>query len=202
MPDQAQTEENIAIIILAAGRSSRLGSPKQLLEYRGTSLLQHSIDAATGSMASSVIIILGSDKENIEKQLNREQIIITENPDWESGMASSIRCGINEILNSFSKTDAAIIMVCDQPYVSSDLLNELILAHQTSGKAIIASSYDNILGTPALFHKSMFHELMALKGDKGARVLFNKFHDQTGSIDFKDGRIDIDTSENYKNLAK
>lgn len=202
MSDQNHTAKNIAIIILAAGKSSRMGSPKQLLKYRGTTLLQHSLDVATESNASPVILVLGSGIDEIKKQLNKDQVLIIENPDWENGMASSIRCGISKILNEFKNTDAAIIMVCDQPYVSSDLLNKLILTHQASGKAIIASHYDHILGTPALFHKNMFNELIALEGDRGAKVLFNKFSEEIASIEFNEGSIDIDTGENYKNLAK
>ena len=202
MSDQKHTAKNIAIIILAAGQSSRMGSPKQLLKYRGTTLLQHSIDAVTESNASTLILVLGFGIDEIEKQLNQDQVIIVKNPGWESGMASSIRCGISKIRNEFKDTDAVIIMVCDQPYVSSDLLNKLILTHQTSGKAIIASHYNQTLGTPALFHKSMFNELIALEGDRGAKVLFSKFPEETASVEFKDGSIDIDTDENYKNLAK
>lgn len=202
MPDQNYTAKNIALIILAAGKSSRLGSPKQLLEYKGKNLLQHSIDTALGSHASPLVLVLGSESDEIKKQLNKDRISIIENPDWESGMASSIRCGIQKILTDFNETDAVIIMVCDQPYVSSELLNQLIITHQTSGKNIIASRYDQILGTPALFHKNMFTELIALEGDRGAKVLFNKFSDEIALVDFKDGGIDIDTSEDYKNLAK
>lgn len=202
MSDQNYTAKNIALIILAAGKSSRLGSPKQLLKYQGKNLLQHSIDVALGSNAAPVLLVLGSESDEIKKQLNKDRIILIENPDWESGMASSIKYGINKILTGFPEKEAVIIMVCDQPYVSSDLLNKLISAYQASGKNIIASRYDQILGTPALFHKTMFAELTALEGDRGAKILFNKFSDEIALVDFKDGGIDIDTSEDYKNLAK
>ena len=80
----------IAVIILAAGKSARLGSPKQLLSYRDKTLLQHSIDTALESQASLILVVLGSEKDTIEKELNQSQIFILENSSWESGMASSI----------------------------------------------------------------------------------------------------------------
>jgi len=192
----------IAIIILAAGRSARLGSPKQLLSYRGKTLLQHSIDTAIESQASSVIVVLGSGKETIEKKLNQTKIIILENIAWESGMASSISFGINYLNTIAPGSEAAILMVCDQPYVSTTLLNDLMNKHLESGESIVASSYENTLGTPALFHKSLFSELSALEGESGAKSLIKKYSQQTGSVSFAQGSIDIDTRENYRNLPK
>ena len=193
---------SITVIILAAGRSARLGSPKQTLTYRGKSLLQHSIDTAIESNASPVIVVLGSGKETIEKELDRTQIFILENRNWESGMASSISCGISNLQTIAPNSEAAILMVCDQPFVSAALLNDLMNKHKESGKAIIASSYEYTLGTPALFHKSLFSELSALEGESGAKSLIKKYHLQTASISFDQGSIDIDTRENYLNLPK
>jgi molybdenum cofactor cytidylyltransferase len=193
---------SIAVIILAAGRSARLGSPKQLLTYRGKNLLQHTIDTALESQASPVIVVLGSGKEKIEKELDQTQIFILENSSWESGMASSISCGISKLQIITPDSKAVILMVCDQPYVSATLLNDLMNKHKESGQAIIASSYENTLGTPALFHKSLFPELSALEGESGAKSLIKKYSLQTGSVSFDQGSIDIDTRENYLNLSK
>jgi molybdenum cofactor cytidylyltransferase len=202
MPAKEKKSAKIAIIILAAGRSSRLGSPKQLLSYRGKTLLQHSIDTALESQASPVMVVLGSGKESIEKELDQTQIFILENTSWESGMASSISCGINNLNTIAPDSEAVILMVCDQPYVSATLLNELTNKYMESGQAIIASSYENTLGTPALFHKSLFSELSALEGESGAKSLIKKYSQQTGFVSFAQGSIDIDTRENYRNLSK
>lgn len=202
MTAQNTRKGKIAVIILAAGQSLRLGSPKQLLKIKGTNLLQHSINAAVGSNADQVLLVLGSSAEDIKKQLNSDRITILENPDWESGMSSSIRCGLSNKISNNADIQAVILMVCDQPFVSSDLLNELIRTYQSGDKDIIACFYDDVPGTPALFHKNMFQELLSLEGDKGARILFNKFASQTGTVSFKEGSIDIDTLENYQNLAK
>jgi molybdenum cofactor cytidylyltransferase len=194
--------EDIGIIILAAGKSARLGSAKQLLNYRGKSLLQHSIDAARGSLAKTVIVVLGSEMEKIEQELDQSKIQLVKNSLWESGMASSIHCGIQKLKNIFPEAEGAIFMVCDQPYVSTNLLNKLINKHIATGKNIVASKYADTLGTPTLFHHSLFEELSGLEGDTGAKSLIKKYKNQSESVNFDLGSIDIDTRENYLNLLK
>lgn len=194
--------ENIGIIILAAGKSARLGSAKQLLNYRGKSLLQHSIDAARDSLAKTVIVVLGSEMEKIEQELDQSKIQLVKNPLWESGMASSIHFGIQKLKNILPEADGAIFMVCDQPFVTSTLLNKLIDKHRATGKNIVASKYADTLGTPTFFHHSFLDELASLKGDTGAKSLINKYKSQSEFINFDLGRIDIDTRENYLNLPK
>ncbi len=190
------------LIILAAGRSARLGSPKQLLSYQGKNLLQHTIDAAHESQAGPVIIVLGSDMDEIAAGLDQIHLTIVKNLNWESGMASSIGCGINAANNLYPDTEAVILMVCDQPFVNSKLLKDLIKKQEESGSSIVASSYENILGTPALFHKKHFDEISALTGDTGARSLIKRYAESIEAIPFDLGSIDIDTIEDYRNLVK
>lgn len=191
-----------AIIILAAGRSARLGSPKQLLSYHGKNLLQHTIDVAFESEIGSIIVVLGSGIEEISAKLGTNFLTIAENPNWESGMASSVVCGINTMNDLYPDTEFAILMVCDQPYVNANLLKYLIKKQKESGSSIVASSYENIYGTPALFHKEHFNELSTLKGDTGARYLIKKYADSIQTIPFVQGGIDIDTIKDYQNLLK
>lgn len=202
MPKIEEIGQNIGIIILAAGKSARLGSAKQLLNYRGKNLLQHSIDAALESVAGKVFVVLGSGKEEIEKELEKTNIHIVENPMWESGMASSIQAGIKELKNTLPNAEGVIFMVCDQPYVNAELLNKIIEKHVLTEKIIVASSYADTLGTPTFFHKSLFEELSALLGDLGAKSLIKKYKNQSESVNFDLGSIDIDTRENYLNLPK
>lgn len=194
--------KNYAVIILAAGRSSRLGSPKQLLPYHGKTLLQHSIDNAKEIGSNQVVVVLGSGKELIENKINSEGIMIVENSHWESGIASSIKIGINTLTKILPNIDAAIVMACDQPFADSKILKKLLLKQIESGKAIIGCSYDNTKGIPALFHSSLFPELISLQGDIGAKKLFEKYQDVTSFVPFTDGSIDIDTLEDYKKLPK
>ena len=193
---------SIAVIILAAGRSARLGSPKQLLSYRGKTLLQHTIDTALESQASPILVVLGSGKDAIKKELEQKQVFILENSSWESGMASSISCGITNLQELAPESKAVILMVCDQPFVDTKLLNNLITKHKDTRQSIVASSYANTLGTPALFHQSLFSELLVLEGESGAKSLIKKYSLQTGFVSFDQGSIDIDTRENYRNLPK
>jgi len=202
MSAQKNIVSNCGIIILAAGSSSRLGNPKQLLAYKGKTLLQHSIDVALETNIKSIIVVLGSNIELIEKETETSGVYVVKNEDWASGMASSIACGLNILKIHAPKTDGVILMVCDQPYVSTALLNNLMLKQNETGSTVVASSYENTLGTPALFHKYLFTELSSLQGDKGAKIIFRKYGNSCESIPFALGGIDIDTHENYRNLAK
>ncbi len=193
-------KEGYSIILLAAGSSGRLGSPKQLLPYKNKLLLQYLIDEASASSADSILVVLGANAEIIQTQLQLENIHIVINDDWKEGMASSIRFGIKELQKINSATDAAILMVCDQPFVATSLLNDLITTHQQTGKPIVTSSYDNTTGPPALFHKIIFPELLQLKGDIGARSIIQKHPDEVVSVLFPQGNIDIDTAAEYNKL--
>ena len=194
--------ESYAIIILAAGNSSRLGSPKQLLTYTGKSLLQLAIDKAKENGPDQVIVVLGSSMQLIESKISTEDITIVENTNWESGLASSIQAGINALKKISNDIDAIILMVCDQPFVDAKILKALIHEQAESGHAIVGCKYDDTKGIPALFHKSIFPELLSLEGDTGAKKLFEKYKDVASFVYFQDGGIDIDTSEDYKNLTK
>jgi len=197
-----EKKANIGVIILAAGVSSRLGSPKQLLPYAGKTLLQHTLQVALDSIADTVVVVFGAHEEQISSLIDPHPAQIVINTDWQEGMASSIRCGINTLTATYPTTEGAILMLCDQPYVTPALLNDLITAHTTTSKAIAASRYGDVLGVPALFHKSAFPELLQLKGDVGARVIINQHHNDVAIVPFPKGNVDIDTPEDYEQLKK
>ena len=189
-----------AIIVLAAGSSSRMGRPKQLLPYNGKSLLEHTVDTANDTDASPVIVVLGANAALLEKEINEKKVHITENSEWSEGMASSVRCGIKTLVQIAPYSDAAIIMVCDQPFVSPALLNDLVAAQKNTGKDIVTSHYENAIGPPALFHKTVFPELLDLKGDAGARKIIEQRGTDIATVSFVKGEIDIDTESDYKAL--
>lgn len=191
---------NIAIIILAAGKSARLGSPKQLLSYKGKNLLRHTVDEALETGCQSVFVVLGANSELLKKELKDKPISIVENAGWQEGMASSIRCGLETITNTILRPDCIIFMVCDQPHVSSSLLLSLVDKKNETKMPIVASSYEDKIGTPALFNKSFFPALMELKGDKGARKLIADNLDKVATVEFPEGITDIDTKEDYESL--
>lgn len=189
--------EKYAIVILAAGTSARLGSPKQLLTFQGKNLLQHAVDTALETGCRSVFVILGANIELMRKELNNKPVFLCENAGWQEGLSSSIRCGLAIIESAQFLTENVIFMLCDQPYVNGSLLLQLIEKHQESGKPIVASSYDDKMGTPALFHKNFFPALMELKGDKGAQQLISANLDKVATVQFPEGITDIDTAEDY-----
>jgi len=192
--------KNCAVVILAAGASERLGEPKQLLMYKGSSLLKHAVAEGVKSNAEQVIIVLGANADTMMNEFDEDDAHIARNPGWKEGMASSIRAGINTLLEIFPSADAAILMPCDQPYVSASLLNELISRQEETGKRIIASDYGEALGPPSLFHKDLFSELLMLQGDAGARRIIQKHEDDIATVWFRQGSVDIDTKDDYEAL--
>jgi molybdenum cofactor cytidylyltransferase len=188
------------IVILAAGASTRLGKPKQLLQYRGKTLLAHAINEAVNSNADAIVVILGKDADLFKKEIDDGKVRVAINSSWEEGMASSLRLGLDTLLNDKPYIDAVIFMVCDQPHVLSSILNELIITQQKTTKQIVTCNYGDSIGPPALFHKKYFKDLMKLSGDTGARKIIQENMNDMTTILFPEGEIDIDTEENYENL--
>lgn len=133
------------------------------------------------------------------QSLEEETVI---NDEWESGMSSSIKAGLNKALANFNKIKNCIIAVCDQPFISSLLFQELIDEKRRTGKNIIACSYAGTLGTPCLFDMKYFRELLQLQGDRGAKNLLQKYPHDVASIDFENGKFDVDTKRDYEELLK
>jgi molybdenum cofactor cytidylyltransferase len=199
-------EDNIknktGIIILAAGSSSRLGQPKQLLVYKDTTLLKNTINEASLIQNAIVIVVTGSNHEQIKKAIETEEIKISFNPDWEIGMSSSIAKGLSDLVLEYPQIEKCIFAVCDQPYVTNTVFENLIDQYQITKKGIVASAYAETLGTPVLFDKKYFNELLVLKGQEGAKKIINRFIDDTAFVPFEKGNIDIDTMEDYNELRK
>ncbi|MEO8764773.1 MAG: nucleotidyltransferase family protein [Ginsengibacter sp.] len=194
--------EHCAIVVLAAGASSRLGSPKQLLPYKGRLLLQYVTDVALQTGMRPVVIITGEDSDAIKKQMEGMEIELVKNEGWQEGMASSLLCGLVTVQKKKPGADGIIFMVCDQPYVTSTLLDRLLQAQHETGLPVVASHYQNSLGTPALFHQSFFTKLLELKGDIGARKLIKKHEELVATVSFPEGIIDIDTRADYELLLR
>ena len=189
------------IVVLAAGASVRLGKPKQLLQYEGKSLLQHVLDAAVNSDANPVIVVLGANADLVATEIDKSKVHVIKNSEWEEGMASSLRIGLKTLQKIFPSAEGVIFMVCDQPHVSAELLNDLINTHLGSCKPIVTCNYGETIGPPAFFHKSLFAELMKLKGDAGAKKVIQQHGDKVATVLFTKGKIDIDTKEDYEALG-
>lgn len=190
------------IVILAGGASTRLGKPKQLLQYHGKTLLNHAVNEAINAKADAVVVILGKNADLFEGEIDKEEVLVVINKDWVEGMASSVRLGLDTLLKIKPYIDAVIFMVCDQPHISSSVLNELITKQQKTTKQIVTCNYGESIGPPALFHKKYFRELAKLNGDVGARNIIEQNIHDVATISFPDGKIDIDTEEDYEALKK
>jgi len=190
-----------ALIILAAGSSSRLGQAKQQLVFQGSSLLQRAITAGLRSECMRPLVILGARHEILSREINPEQVDILINPNWQEGMATSIKVGIQRLMEK-GAADQVILMLCDQPYVDEKILNQLIAAKKKTDKAIIACSYQNTAGVPALFDRSIFPHLMQLKGKEGAKKIIQRYGESLSLLPFPLGRFDIDTPDDYRRLLQ
>ena len=155
---------------------------------------------ALASPARPVIIVLGSNYDTVKNELAGLPVTIVLNEAWSEGIASSIRCGVHYLSANFPTVDAAICMVCDQPYVTTALLAGLMVTQENTGQPIVASDYGNTTGTPALFHKNFFADLLALKGDSGAKQIIQQHTGQLVTVSFPLGSIDIDTPADYDGL--
>ena len=190
------------VIILAAGASSRLGQPKQNLVFQGKTLLQRAIENALASSCETVVVILGANAGAIQTTIADQPVSIFVNPDWQEGMASSIRCGLIELQKIPPFVSSALLMLCDQPFANAKILNRLVQEKSGSDILIIASSYDDTIGTPALFDRSIFPELLQLEGQEGAKKLLAKHADKVLAVPFASGGIDIDTIADYERLLQ
>jgi molybdenum cofactor cytidylyltransferase len=188
------------IIILAAGSSSRLGMPKQNLVYKGETLLKRAIETAAKSVCEPVIVVLGANEDIIKPTIELNNVSIIHNPRWREGMASSIRSGIGELQIIAPKADSVILMLCDQPFVDTSLLDQLI--QKNSSKGVIASAYNDTIGPPVLFDAAYFNELLSLKGQEGAKKLLLKHLDDVVTVPFPLGRVDIDTVEDFEKILR
>jgi len=195
-----ETKIKTGIIILAAGNSSRLGQPKQLLTFKDTTFLKNTIEAASLLPNAIVVVVVGSRHELMIKELDSSKIKISFNENWEFGMSSSIVKGMNDLLLINPDIEKCIISVCDQPFISHSVFENLIEEYNKEGKGIVASSYAETVGTPVLFDKKYFKDLLELKGQEGAKKILAKFQNNLDTVSFERGNIDIDTPEDYDKL--
>jgi CTP:molybdopterin cytidylyltransferase MocA len=275
--------KKFGIIILAAGSSTRLGEPKQLLSYQHKSLLTRTIEAAKNARDAKVVVILGDKHTAIAEDIEPLGVDVIYNAAWEEGMSSSVRVGLSALLKGqtgaghaaaddvaapiedehegvaatddvaapkvkdehegvaatddvaapivkdehegvgaaddaaapivkdehegvaaadhvTAQLEGVILTVCDQPFLTSAVLQALLDEAKLSGKSIVASAYKDTLGTPVFFSRQYFEDLLALKGAQGARMLLKKYEAELASVPFDKGEIDIDTPEDYQKL--
>jgi molybdenum cofactor cytidylyltransferase len=186
----------LGALILAAGGSSRMGKAKQLLEIGGKPLVARAVDAALDSGAGPVVVVLGADSERILARISGRGIIAVNNPEWATGLASSIRAGLAALLAAEPALEAVLIAPCDQPALSAEVIQRLAAAHRSSGR-ISAARYGGRNGAPAVFGREHFGALSALSGDEGARRLLNSDPGKVSAVELPELGADIDTPGDY-----
>jgi molybdenum cofactor cytidylyltransferase len=161
----------VAAVVLAAGGSSRLGRSKQLERWGETTLLGHVIDQVREFPVDEIWVVLGAEIDQILEQVDLEGCGVVENPEWEEGIASSLRVGLDALLQK-SRADAALIVIGDQPQLDQRVVAEVIDTFTRAGRPVVIPKYRYTWGNPVLVDRSLWTRLMSLEGDEGARRLF------------------------------
>jgi molybdenum cofactor cytidylyltransferase len=146
------------------------------------------------------VVVIGSDREEVERELKAEGAIIVENENWRLGIGTSIRVGVRKLIDNAPTLEAVVLLVCDQPFVKARTIARLITLREKTKRAIVASRYANTLGVPALFDRSCFQELLALDNATGAKTVILSNRERVAEFPFPKGRIDIDTLDDYEKL--
>lgn len=193
--------EACAVIILAAGGSTRLGRPKQLLRFKQQSLITRLVSEAKKT-TQTVVVVTGACHDKITEELQGEAIHIVENKEWRQGMGSSISAGMGKLKRLNAAIHAVILAVCDQPFVTAALFKEMQSLHISSGKKIVACSYANSAGTPVFFEHTYFDALLQLDKNTGAKKLVQRHKADVALLPFPQGAFDIDTQADYDALLQ
>lgn len=188
---------NVAIILLAAGESKRMGFPKQLLQIGNKKLLTVLIDECLKTECYPISVVIGGNKKQLVHLVENIPINIVDNPFWERGIGSSIKMGLIGSYIIEKNFDAVLILTSDMPFVTTKVMNELITLARNSSKPIIASKYDDTFGIPALFKREVLEEILNLDDGSGAKKIIQKDLNRVEFFDFPNGKIDLDTPDDY-----
>lgn len=187
-------------VILAAGESSRMGTPKQLLRLRGSSLLRLVTRAAFDAGCRPIAVVLGAGAADMAEQiadLGAEPVL---NPEPRRGIGSSIRCGARRLLEGSPKLSSVLILLCDQPLVRADDLGNLIAARAASGQPVCVSEYAGTIGPPVLIDASLLPDLLTLPDDQGAKALWTRRPEIVERVPCSHAAVDVDTPEDWRRL--
>ncbi len=186
------TEAGVHALVLAAGGSTRFGSPKQLVRIDGRPMLHTVVARATEIAGSQVTVVLGAHARELAPLLSHSTAAVVINREWESGMASSIRAGVGALGGA---AEGLLILLADQPAVSGEDLRRLLLAWRRHPDGIAAATYAGTVGVPAIFPRWTFSELQQLRGDRGAQLLLRRHVDRVTRVPMSTAGVDIDRPE-------
>lgn len=191
---------NFAIVILAAGNSSRMGQPKQLLDFGGRPLIRHAAEVALASLGRPVVVVCGQYEPEARFALGGLPVQFSSNPQWAGGMGTSIHAGLRVLENQ--PLDGAILTLGDMPLLTARTYDDLILSHIASARPIVASTYAGTFGVPVLFSKKFFPALAALAPNQGCKGVIQANLNNTLQLACPEAEADIDTPADYANALR
>ncbi len=181
------------IVIPAAGASRRLGTPKQMVQFEGESLIRRAAKIAL-DVLPDVIVVTGCEDVAVRREVRDLPVAIVDNPDWEKGLGTSIAVGARAAIDRFPDLDGILIHLCDMPLITSEHLKKLVDAAALSNADLVYTEYEDTEGVPALFGKLLFEELLFLDGDHGAKRVIGRTDDRK-AVQFHGLYVDIDLPE-------
>lgn len=192
----------IGIVVLAAGSSTRLGRPKQLVPCRGSTLLHHAARTALDAALGPVLVVLGADADSCAPTLDGLDVGIIRFAGWREGMGATIRAAVTATGTASAATVGALILTaCDQPDVSAEDLRRLAEEYRRTGAAVVGSAYAGTVGIPALFDRSRFAALESLTGDRGARAILLSEGARLVSVPCPSAAFDVDAESDTVKLG-
>ncbi|RPD48351.1 nucleotidyltransferase family protein [Hymenobacter sediminis] len=190
-----------AIILLAAGASTRLGRPKQLLRYHGQTLLRRAAETAVAAAAgAAVVVVTGAQHEALLPELAGLPVTAAQCLVWEQGMGASVKCGLAAIEKLEALDKGITLTLCDQPHVTPGLLQKLVATQTATGRPIVACAYAGVQGVPVFFSKAAVPLLRELQNEAGAGQLLKRYPELVATVPFPEGAIDVDTEAQYAAL--
>lgn len=204
-PPEKTSAEKWGVVVLAAGASSRMGTPKQLLQWDGESLLRRATQTALAwNGGGPVCIVLGANAYACTNEFVDLPVMQVWNAQWESGMASSLRVGVQAVLEAEPGISGLLVLLCDQPRVGAESLAHLFAAHQKAGLPVTTSAYNETFGVPALFGRVAFPDLLKVSGAEGAKSVVKRFVSagQACFVPIPEAAADLDTPGDYARLRE
>ncbi len=199
-PPVHEVWERVAGIVLAAGRATRFGATKQLLPWRGTTMVGHVADVALQAGLFPVIVVVGHEADRVAEAVANRPVRVVFNPEYAGGQSTSVRRGVEALPDSCG---AAVFLLADQPGITPDVIRRLVQAHRQTLASIIVPTYDGRRGNPVLFDRALFADIQTLAGDTGGRALFERHRDRLLRVPVEEPAIlqDIDTPEDYRSAV-
>jgi molybdenum cofactor cytidylyltransferase len=201
MNEAANQEPKVGGVLLAAGASTRLGQPKQLLIYEGEPLVRRIARQALASRVASLVVVVGNQAEQVRDSLAGLDLQIVENPDFLQGQSTSLKAGLGALAPDLA---AAMVLLVDQPFVDAELIDQLIARYAETGALIVAPQHGGRRGNPVLFDRAIIPELLTVVGDVGAREIIGRHRNRLATLELPSDRafLDVDTWEDYERLSR